>query len=248
MRYPGRPGRRLGWTHPDIAGFLTGTGLDALDIPTGLAPRALRDIRAGQAAGRFTVPDAEIALSAVAGACSGCCGCVSGTRTRHRGHSRPARRGRAAPARRPRATKPPAWSPSLPDTGEARVAAGWLLPTVWTGLTAWGQARCGPRGLGGRGRMRRGLWWYPVLRRGHGRGGTGADAGRGIRFVFFQGFPVQEGARQPVQPVPAAAQGGQRLLVALLDDPPGFGVDQLFGGRGDAVGGLVLAGRGKQPA
>ena len=58
---------RLGWTHPDIAGFLTGTGLDALDIPVGLAPRALRDIQAGQAAGRFTIPDAEIALSAVAG-------------------------------------------------------------------------------------------------------------------------------------------------------------------------------------
>ncbi len=32
-----------------------------------MAPRALHDIRAGQAAGRFTVPDAEIALSAVAG-------------------------------------------------------------------------------------------------------------------------------------------------------------------------------------
>jgi len=58
---------RLGWTHPDIAGFLTGMGLDALDIPVGLAPRALRDIQAGQDAGRFTVPDAEIALSAVAG-------------------------------------------------------------------------------------------------------------------------------------------------------------------------------------
>jgi AcrR family transcriptional regulator len=58
---------RLGWTHPDIAGFLTGTGLDALDIPVGLAPRALRDIQAGQAAGRFTIPDADIALSAVAG-------------------------------------------------------------------------------------------------------------------------------------------------------------------------------------
>jgi AcrR family transcriptional regulator len=58
---------RLGWTHPDIAGFLTGMGLDALDIPGGLAPRALRDIEAGQASGRFTVPDAEVALSAVAG-------------------------------------------------------------------------------------------------------------------------------------------------------------------------------------
>jgi AcrR family transcriptional regulator len=58
---------RLGWTHPDIAGFLTGAGLDAIDIPTGLAPRALRDIQAGQATGRFTVPDADIALSAAAG-------------------------------------------------------------------------------------------------------------------------------------------------------------------------------------
>src|SRR5580700_6889875 len=41
---------RLGWTHPGIAGFLTGAGLDALDISSGLAPRALRDIEAGQAA------------------------------------------------------------------------------------------------------------------------------------------------------------------------------------------------------
>src|SRR5271166_162993 len=58
---------RLGWTHPDIAGFLTGAGLDVLDIPTGLVPRALRDIEAGQATGRFTVPDPEIALSAAVG-------------------------------------------------------------------------------------------------------------------------------------------------------------------------------------
>ena len=58
---------RLGWTHPDIAGFLTGTGMNVLDITIGLVPRALRDIEAGQAAGRFTVSDAEIALSAAAG-------------------------------------------------------------------------------------------------------------------------------------------------------------------------------------
>ena len=58
---------RLAWTHPGIAAFLTGAGLDVLDIPRGLAPRALRDIQAGQATGRFTVPDAEIALSAAAG-------------------------------------------------------------------------------------------------------------------------------------------------------------------------------------
>jgi AcrR family transcriptional regulator len=62
-----RTSGRLGWTHPDIAGFLVGVGLDALDMPRGLVPRALRDIGAGQAAGRFAVPAAEIALSAVAG-------------------------------------------------------------------------------------------------------------------------------------------------------------------------------------
>jgi AcrR family transcriptional regulator len=58
---------RLGWTRPDLAHFITGTGLDLLDIPQGLAPRALRDIRKGQATGRFTVPDADVALSTVAG-------------------------------------------------------------------------------------------------------------------------------------------------------------------------------------
>ena len=58
---------RLGWTHPEIARFLTGAGLDVLDFPHGLGPRALRDIQAGQAMSRFTVPDPEIALSAAAG-------------------------------------------------------------------------------------------------------------------------------------------------------------------------------------
>jgi AcrR family transcriptional regulator len=58
---------RLGWTHPDIAAFVSGAGLAVLDTPDGLESRALRDIRAGKAAGRFTVPDAEVALSAVAG-------------------------------------------------------------------------------------------------------------------------------------------------------------------------------------
>jgi AcrR family transcriptional regulator len=58
---------RLGWTHPDLARFITGAGLELLDIPRGLAPRALRDIERGQAAGRFTVLDADVALSTVAG-------------------------------------------------------------------------------------------------------------------------------------------------------------------------------------
>ena len=58
---------RLGWTRPDIARFLTGVTPRTLDASRGLVPRALRDIQAGQAAGRFTVTDAKIALSAVAG-------------------------------------------------------------------------------------------------------------------------------------------------------------------------------------
>ena len=58
---------RLSWTHREVARFITGAGLDLLDAPEGLAPRALRDIRAGQAAGLFSVADAEVALSAVAG-------------------------------------------------------------------------------------------------------------------------------------------------------------------------------------
>ena len=58
---------RLAWAYPEIAGFITGSGLELVDAPSGLAPHALRDIRAGQASGRFTFPDAEIALSAVAG-------------------------------------------------------------------------------------------------------------------------------------------------------------------------------------
>lgn len=58
---------RLSWTHPEVARFITGAGLELLELPGGLAPRALRDIEAGQATGQFSVADAEVALSAVAG-------------------------------------------------------------------------------------------------------------------------------------------------------------------------------------
>jgi hypothetical protein len=60
------------------------------------------------------VSDAEIALSAVAGACPGCCGYASGTRPRHRGHldqlAKAELRLLGVPADE-------ASSPSLPDTG-----------------------------------------------------------------------------------------------------------------------------------
>ena len=62
---------RLGWTNPTIAQFLVGGGLQVLRAKVGLAPRALRDIKAGQASGRFSVGNADIALTATAGALLG---------------------------------------------------------------------------------------------------------------------------------------------------------------------------------
>lgn len=58
---------RLAWTHPEVARFITGAGMELLDAPGGLAPRARSDIQAGQAVREFAKGDAEIALGAVAG-------------------------------------------------------------------------------------------------------------------------------------------------------------------------------------
>jgi hypothetical protein len=60
-------------------------------------------------------------------------------------------------------------------------------------------------------------------------------------------FPLEEGVREMVQPIPVAAEGGHGLGVALLDDPAGLGVDEFPGRRGHAVGAspLVLALRGE---
>ena len=106
---------RLGWTHPDIAGFLTGMGLDALDIPGGLAPRALRDIQAGQATGRFTVARCrDRAQRRGRRPARAAADVPAAPRPRHRDHRRPARRGRAAPARRPRRRSRPPHRPPAP--------------------------------------------------------------------------------------------------------------------------------------
>ena len=88
---------RLSWTHPEVARFITGAGLDLFDLPGGLAPRALRDIQAGQAAGQFSVADAEVALSAVAGGLIGLL----------RLHQRASRTGRGERGRRARRGLPP---------------------------------------------------------------------------------------------------------------------------------------------
>ncbi len=58
---------RLCWAEPEIAEFLVGAGIDLLDAPFGLAPRARRDIEAGLAAGRFRVPSTDVGLSVLAG-------------------------------------------------------------------------------------------------------------------------------------------------------------------------------------
>jgi tetracycline repressor-like protein len=50
-----------------MARFVTGSGLSLPDTHTGLAPRALRDIRAGQNAGGLAALDADVALCAVVG-------------------------------------------------------------------------------------------------------------------------------------------------------------------------------------
>jgi AcrR family transcriptional regulator len=62
---------RLCWSQPQIAQFLVGAGLDLVDAPFGLAPRARRDIEAGRASGRFQVASADVALSLLAGSLLG---------------------------------------------------------------------------------------------------------------------------------------------------------------------------------
>src|SRR5678815_5085428 len=52
---------RLGWTHPDLARFITGAGLELLDRPRGLAPRALRDIKMGPVSyTHLTLPTSDL--------------------------------------------------------------------------------------------------------------------------------------------------------------------------------------------
>jgi N-acetylglutamate synthase/N-acetylornithine aminotransferase len=58
---------RLHKTHPQIAQIMTNTGVAYLNSPTGLAPRALRDLANATAAGRFSVDDPVVALACTGG-------------------------------------------------------------------------------------------------------------------------------------------------------------------------------------
>ncbi|HTF49757.1 MAG TPA: TetR/AcrR family transcriptional regulator [Pseudonocardia sp.] len=59
---------RLCRGRPEISAVLIRHGMNYMESQQGLAPRALRDIRAGMAAGRFRAADPRLARAAVAGA------------------------------------------------------------------------------------------------------------------------------------------------------------------------------------
>lgn len=67
FRLTGRLFRR----HPQESRILLANGLELLSSERGLAPRALRDIKAGVVAGRFDVEDPELALAMAGGALLG---------------------------------------------------------------------------------------------------------------------------------------------------------------------------------
>ncbi|EFG79007.1 transcriptional regulator, TetR family [Mycobacterium parascrofulaceum ATCC BAA-614] len=67
FRLTGRLFRR----RPQESRILLANGLELLSSERGLAPRALRDIKAGVAAGRFTIDDPELALAMAGGALLG---------------------------------------------------------------------------------------------------------------------------------------------------------------------------------
>ena len=104
----------LGRAHPEVARFITGAGLDLLEALRGLAPRALRDVEAGQHAGQFTVPVAEVALSVIAG------GLIRLLRPRPE-RSQTSRRDGGRPARR--SVPPPTWPSRTQGQTPRRAAA-----------------------------------------------------------------------------------------------------------------------------
>ncbi len=59
---------RLCRDRPEISAVLIRHGMNYIESPHGLAPRALRDIRAGMASGRFRAAEPRLAFAAIAGA------------------------------------------------------------------------------------------------------------------------------------------------------------------------------------
>jgi AcrR family transcriptional regulator len=59
---------RVAVSRPETAQVLVGHGMPHIDSKKGLAPRALRDLEAGAATGRFHIADPRLALAVTAGA------------------------------------------------------------------------------------------------------------------------------------------------------------------------------------
>jgi AcrR family transcriptional regulator len=62
---------RLPKTQPQTAKIFERIGFDLVSAPRGLAPRARRDLKRAQAAGRFTIDDLDVALACASGAMLG---------------------------------------------------------------------------------------------------------------------------------------------------------------------------------
>ena len=62
---------RLHKTHPQIARIMTNAAPAYLNAPSGLAPRALRDLTRAKAAGRFDISEPVVALACTGGALLG---------------------------------------------------------------------------------------------------------------------------------------------------------------------------------
>jgi AcrR family transcriptional regulator len=62
---------RFPTTHPELARIMDRTGARYLTATSGLAPRALRDLRRAEAAGRLSVGDSSVAIACAGGALLG---------------------------------------------------------------------------------------------------------------------------------------------------------------------------------
>ena len=71
---------RLGWTHPEIAGFLTGAAWTHWNPPTAWHRERCATSRRGRPRPGSPCPTPGSRSAPWPAACSGCCGCASGTR------------------------------------------------------------------------------------------------------------------------------------------------------------------------
>src|SRR5512132_750460 len=65
--------------------------------------------------------------------------------------------------------------------------------------------------------------------------GRVGNAGGPVGVGGVEGLGPEQGLDEGVEPVPVGPQGGQGLVVTLVEDAAGLGLDQLPGGRGGAV-------------